>query len=407
MSGSVFRVFRALCGGSVAGYDAAMRRAPGSVRGSWRWRRIAGLACGVAVLSVAVFAGQAAASGVSCDCVGSYSGTWDAQVSYGSNVTASLSVGWTESLVQVGNGQSTWKLTSVSSNSGATFSDPGPPDTSCTSALVANPAIAGNWGDEFGPQVTEGSTSIMIDPWPPTWWSSAPSADPLVSSPASGNAECDDTSLETAYEGGFWTFSGNDCHTQISVPLGRSSTVPDNCSATGSDPEATGTGSLQSTLTIASCPDPADNALIAQADAAASDIFDDDFDGHSFGRTGVVTGDHLADYAVLEIKLTAANVKRKFPLMTEADRAKRKDAMNQEMRKLDALLARARASALSKAAAVEASFLARAVCEEAKQKIRMIFDHLTKRIDDQYRADLKFIANEVVGATNLFCGCHL
>jgi hypothetical protein len=373
--------------------------------------RALGTIVGLAVLTSGVFVCSAGASGVACGgCVGSYSGTWNAQVSYAHGVTAALSLGWTESLVPGSNGESAWELASVSNNSNVQFSDPGPPNTSCTASLSANPALAGNLGGVFGPQVTEGGSSIMIDPWPPTWWSSSPSTypDPLVSTPVTENSECDNTSLETAYEDGFWTFSGNDCHPQISVPVAAKSTVQDDCIATGSGNEATGTGTLHSTLTIAICPNPSDNRLIAEAEVAAGELFHDDFQGSSVGhRHGVITGDRLAEYAILAIKAAAAAVKREFPLKTPEDRANRKRMMNKEARKLDDLLARVRQTALAKANAAEASFLARLVCPDADQKIRAVFGKLIAEIEDAYQADRRYIANEVVGATNLFCGCHL
>jgi hypothetical protein len=208
----------------------------------------------VAVSSVAfavlvaglVFAAGVQASGVSCgECSGSYSGTWTASVDYASGASASLTVNFAESLVPGAGGASAWDLTSASGTVGYTDQF-----GSCSASFSPNPSLADGLGNSDGPQVVQGA-EITVDPWPPSWWSSDPQTTPqaLVSSPSTGNSECDDTSLETSYESHGWSFTGSDCHPQITVPLNATTTSPDNCDATYSD-RLGNTGTLTSTLTI-------------------------------------------------------------------------------------------------------------------------------------------------------------
>lgn len=183
------------------------------------------------------------------DCTGSYTGTWTANVQYASGNSASLVLKWSETLVPGPGGASAWDLTSASGT--VTYTNVADSTDSCSTSLVPNPGFADGLGNSQGPQVVEGA-SIVVNPVPPTWWSSDPQTAPqaLVSLPSTGNPNCDDTSGETAYEDG-WSVSGQDCHADISAPLNATTTSPDNCDATYSDNFGnTGTGTLTSTLTI-------------------------------------------------------------------------------------------------------------------------------------------------------------
>jgi hypothetical protein len=200
------------------------------------------------LVSGLVFAAGVRASGVTCDeCTGSYSGTWTASVTYAGGASASLTVNFAESLVPGAGGASAWDLTSASGT--VSYTDQ---FGTCSASFSPNPSLADGLGNSEGPQVDQGA-EITVDPWPPSWWSSDPQTTPqaLVSSPSTGNPECDDTSLETAYESGGWKFTGPDCHAQITAPLNATTTSPDNCDATYSDNLGNkGTGTLTSTLTI-------------------------------------------------------------------------------------------------------------------------------------------------------------
>jgi hypothetical protein len=214
------------------------------------------LACVVALVALLgmVSAGSARASGVECvNCTGSYSGTWTANVQYFNGASASLTMlNWTETLVPgsaASGGYSAWDLTSASGT--VTFNQPSDGD-SCSASLSPNPQVADGLLNTFGPQVEEGSDTT-IDPWPPSWWSSIAGATgpALISTPSTGDSNCDFTSSETAYEDGGWSFSGAGCNTEISVPTGSTETVPDDCTGKYSDAFGNkGTGTLQSTLTI-------------------------------------------------------------------------------------------------------------------------------------------------------------
>ncbi len=259
------------------------------------WRAVVSLVALAALLVGLVFAAGVRASGVSCYCTGSYSGTWTANVQYFNGASASLTVNFAESLVPGAGGPSAWDLTSASGT--VSFTNPNL-NESCSTSLV--PGLA-NIGD-YGPQVDQGA-EVTVDPWPPTWWSPA---GPLVASPSTGEALCDDTSNETAYEDGGWSFSGSDCHTQITMPLNATTTSPDNCSATYSDNFGnSGTGKLTSTLTIsegactcscmAGAPARDQNGALRVAVAAAA----------SGGGLSVKVGPRRDHFETFTLKLTA------------------------------------------------------------------------------------------------------
>ena len=212
------------------------------------WRAVVSMVAFAVLVAGLVFAAGVQASGVSCgECTGSYSGTWTASVTYASGASASLTVNFAESLVPGAGGASAWDLTSASGS--VSYTDQ---FGSCSASFSPNPSVADGLGNSEGPQVVQGA-EITVDPWPPSWWSSDPQTTPqaLVSSPSTGNSECDDTSLETSYESHGWSFTGPDCHTQITAPLNATTTSPDNCDAMYSDNLGNmGTGTLTSTLTI-------------------------------------------------------------------------------------------------------------------------------------------------------------
>lgn len=171
-------------------------------------------------------------------CSGSYSGTWTANVNSAGGASASLVLKWSETLVPGPGGASAWDLTSASGEVSFTS-----PYDSCSASLSPNLALADGLAGAEGPQVVQGA-DITVDAWPPSWWSSDPQTTPqaLISSPATGDSNCDYTSSETAYEDGGWSFAGSACHTQLSVPLNATTTSPDKCDASYSDNGGVGAG---------------------------------------------------------------------------------------------------------------------------------------------------------------------
>jgi hypothetical protein len=149
------------------------------------------------------------------------------------------------------------------------------------------------------------------------------------------------------------------------------------------------------------CPNPADDPLPGEATKRADNIFEREWSGNGLGHDG------LSESALHEIKSFANRVKREYPLADGHDRAERKRLMNEEMRKLDNRLERLDAKAERDLKTAESEDIAHAKCPDAKKKIHNIYDDELNAITRDYTGDLKFIANEVVGAVNLFCGCHL
>jgi len=241
---------------------------------SMPWAR-AWLAVGLVFAGVATLgASSASASGVACaDCSGSYTGSWSAQTQYVTpegTITDGMSLMWTETLTTPtgGNGASgVWSLASAQGT--VTRMDSGDSSNDCSASLLPNLALAGDIA-QFGPQVSEGASAIVVNAYPPTYWSGDPTqtSEPLVSS--------DDTDPgcyftdELAYDSGFWTsFTGGSCHyagisaEAMSFPIGTKQTIADNCDVQGSDSFGrTGTATLTSQLTISG---PGSCALAAAA----------------------------------------------------------------------------------------------------------------------------------------------
>jgi hypothetical protein len=225
---------------------------------------------GVAVAAVAAAAfgtPNAAASGVACyGCSGTYSGTWTATITASSPegmTTAMLSVDWTETLTAVSGANSVWSLAQASGS--ISFDNTADPTDNCNASLSPNQAVAPNV-TEFAPQVLQTGTSIAVSAEPPTYWSGNPSADPEpLDSTDATDPGCYFTN-DTAYEQGFWTsFTGSACHYNggsevMTFPLNATSTIYDNCDASGTDAQdGTGTATLKSQLTITPpglCPPP-------------------------------------------------------------------------------------------------------------------------------------------------------
>ncbi len=141
------------------------------------------------------------------------------------------------------------------------------------------------------------------------------------------------------------------------------------------------------------CPNGADDALLKEAQARASAIYDGYYDPEV--------------NAELKIKKLGSVVKREFPQLEGHDRAERVRLMNHEKRKLDKELAELYDKATRRLESAEAEDVARASCPEAKQKLSSLYAAMRRRLQDAYERDLSFIAKEVVGAVNLTCGCHL
>ncbi len=149
------------------------------------------------------------------------------------------------------------------------------------------------------------------------------------------------------------------------------------------------------------CPTPADLRLVALAEQRAVDIFLNVWQGDGTGRDG------RAESTLVEMRRFAKKVRREYPLADGRDRQQRKRLMNAEFAKLKGKLNRLKADAERAFDSAEARYLKAVRCPEAKQKIRDAYAKQRSDLDDDYRGDLKFLANEVIGGVNLFCGCHL
>ena len=207
----------------------------------------------------------ASASGVNClDCSGTYTGSWSAQIQHmapdGTSSTEGLSLSWTETLkTPPGSASGVWSL--VSAQGTVSLTDSAFQENDCSATLSPNGAFASDF-TPYGPQVIGSSSgqSIMVNAYPPTYWSGNPSnPQPLLSSDSS-HSGCSFTN-QTAYENGFFTsFSGASCHyagpsasEAMSFPSETTATVSDNCDAQGSDSSGgSGTATLSSQLTLSS-----------------------------------------------------------------------------------------------------------------------------------------------------------
>ncbi|MGB0092094.1 MAG: hypothetical protein WBP81_06125 [Solirubrobacteraceae bacterium] len=149
------------------------------------------------------------------------------------------------------------------------------------------------------------------------------------------------------------------------------------------------------------CPTPADLRLVALAEQSALDIFDNVWQGDGTGRDG------RAESTLVEIKRFAKKVGREYPRADGRDREQRKRLMSAEFAKLKRKLNRLRRNAERAFDSAQARYLKAVRCPEAKQKIRDAYAKQRSAIDRDYRGDVKFLANEVIGGVNLFCGCHL
>jgi hypothetical protein len=150
-----------------------------------------------------------------------------------------------------------------------------------------------------------------------------------------------------------------------------------------------------------SCPNPADDPLPGEAEHRALGIWSDHFEGNGLGKDG------LAESALHNIKIQGKRLREKFPLKTDGDRAERKRQINADARIADEQIERAYEKGKRDLAHAEAEDLARAKCPGTKAKIRAIYEKQSESIDAERAGDLKFVANEVIGTVNLFCGCHL
>jgi hypothetical protein len=150
-----------------------------------------------------------------------------------------------------------------------------------------------------------------------------------------------------------------------------------------------------------SCPNPADDPLPGEAEHRALEIWSDHFEGDGLGKDG------LAESALHNIKSLGKRLRREFPLKTDDDRAERKRQINAGADIADNQIDRAYEKAKRDLADAEARDLARAKCPGTKEKIREIYKKQSESMETERADDLKFVANEVVGTVNLFCGCHL
>jgi hypothetical protein len=186
---------------------------------------------------------------------------------------------------------------------------------------------------------------------------------------------------------------------------GEHVSVTDSLTVTGScGPSASGSArdavASSEAMSCSVCPNPADDPLPGQARRRGEDITGEIWGGGRDPKQG-------DSYLEQLMKDYARKLRREYPVLDGPDREERKRLANEERDKLDKELARLRDETIRGLDSAETQDVARAMCPETKQEIHLIYTRWKKSLDEDYEGDLKFIANEVIGAVNLFCGCHL
>ena len=147
------------------------------------------------------------------------------------------------------------------------------------------------------------------------------------------------------------------------------------------------------------CPDPADDVVLADALNAAEQITSD-FEGKGTGH------DAGAESQTAIMNRWSHQLLKRYPL-PDLDRADRTRLAEQEAKKLDATLKGLLRKAISAANKAEARYVARAHCPEVKAKIHERYNQLRSDLRREYADDVQFIERGVLADIKGGCGCHI